>query len=1137
MLDVRSMLRLAGSVVLLSLLAMAQSFTGRITGVVADPTGSVIPGASVRFVNTDTNSEWTAQTNDRGEFVTPDLPRGNYNMLVTHSGFKSFSRTGIVIQVNQQSRVDVTLDVGETSETVEVRADISQLETESAAVGKVVDNRRIMDLPLNTRNVFSLIYLTPGVAGSISTDYGTGYSINGVRASLLEVMVDGISTAHPTVQGYSGNSNFPPVDAIAEFKIQASNYSAEYGRSLGGITNVVYKSGTNQLHGSAFEFLRNSVLDANNFFDNRIGRDLGSFKRSQFGGHVTGPIIRDRTFFLFSYEGLRQRAFSRENYTVPTSLQRAGDFSNTRTANGNLISIYDPFTTGPNPGGTGSVRTPFANNRIPTARFDAVASNLLRYFPQANTAGDPVTEQNNYQQSGSSKFDTDQWDTRVDHNLTQTRRVFGRYSYRKPVNAPAILFPSDIAVAEGRINPTTIQHTAVADYTDTLSASTVLNLRMGFSRSLYIHDNQGLGFLPSSLGLNSAIDGAVDRHMFPRISMSDVVSLGGGDHRYNAFMTYSALGYLTKIVGSHTMKFGYDARIIRVNVWEARAAGTFNFTRRMTQGPNPTTASANSGHGFASLLLGAGTDGSLLQNWKNVASQSFYHAMYFQDDWRVSRTLTLNLGLRWEYETPRTERYDRMNWFDPSVPNPLANQVSGFPNLAGGLQFVNVGENARSQYDHDYNNIAPRFGFAWQLLPKTVLRGGFGLFFAPSPQTAHGTVGPFGFRVENLWLASLDSVTPNQTLTNAFSEGFRPVPGSSEGLLTATGGRVEAVLRNTVVPYTSQWNLSLQQELPGDFLFEAGYIGNRGFQLMRSAEGQMTLNQLPTSAMAMGSQLNTLVDNPFYGVVNQGVLSQPRVTVGQLMRPYPQFTDIIPLYWGGSSSNYHSLQTTMKKRLSAGLLLEGSYVWSKTIEEPLTQHQDSYNLRASRGLAPIDIPHRFVLSAVYELPIGKGRKFLTDASRFTDAVLGGWQINTITTYQSGTPLQLSANNTSGLFAMRTLPNNNGTSGKKSGRVQDRLDSYFDQSVFSQPAAFTLGNHALYSPDIRSDSTRNWDISLFKQFRITEKINAQFRAEAFNAFNRVQFGNPNLSVTSSAFGVVASQANTPRQIQFGLKFLW
>ena len=1136
MLRLSTVSRITVGLAVLTALVIAQSFSGRIAGVVTDPTGSVIPGASIRVLNTDTNAEWATQTNERGEFVTPELPRGNYNLTVSHAGFKGVSRSGIVIQVNQQARLDIQLDVGDTAEMVEVRADVSQLETESAAVGKVVDNRRIMELPLNTRNVFSLIYLTPGVAGSISTDYGTGYSINGVRASLLEVMVDGISTAHPTVQGYSGNSNFPPVDAIAEFKIQASNYSAEYGRSLGGITNVVYKSGTNQIHGSAFEFLRNSVLDANNFFDNRLGRPLGSFKRSQFGGHVTGPIVRDRTFFLFSYEGLRQRAFSRGSSTVPTTLQRAGDFSNTRTANGNLISIYNPFSTQANPSGTGSSRTPFANNQIPNAMFDPVAGNLLRYFPQANTAGDPVTEQNNYQQSGSARFDTDQWDTRADHNLSQTRRVFGRYSYRKPVNAPAILFPDEIAVAEGRVNPTTIQHTAVADYTDTLSPSTVLNLRMGFSRSLYIHDNQGLGFVPSSLGLNSAIDGAVDRQMFPRIAMSDVVSLGGGDHRYNAFMTYSALGYLTKIVGSHTMKFGYDTRMIRVNVWEARAAGTFNFNRRMTQGPNPVSASANSGHGFASLLLGTGTDGSLLQNWKNVASQSFYHALYFQDDWRVSRTLTLNLGLRWEYETPRTERYDRMNWFDPAAPSPLASQVEGFSDLRGGLQFVNVGGNPRSQYERDGNNFAPRIGLAWQVMPKTVVRGGFGLFFAPSPQTAHGTVGPFGFRVENLWLASLDTITPNQTLANAFSEGFQPVPGSADGLLTATGGRVESVLRNTVVPYTSQWNLSVQQELPGDVLFETGYIGNRGFHLMRSAEGQMTLNQLHPTAMAMGAQLNELVDNPFFGHVSQGVLSQPQVTVGQLMRPFPQFTDIIPLYWGGSSSNYHSLQTTVKKRMSSGLLLEGSYVWSKTIEEPLSQHQDSYNLRASRGLAPIHIPHRFVLSAVYELPFGRGRQFLTDSSRVADAIFGGWQVNTITTYQSGTPLQISANNTSGLFAMRTLPNNNGTSGAKSGRVQDRLTSYFDQSVFSQPAAFTFGNHGLYSPDIRSDSMRNWDVSLFKQFSITEKIVTQIRAEAFNAFNRVQFGNPTTGVTSSAFGVVASQANNPRHFQFGLKFL-
>ncbi|MGH9630556.1 MAG: carboxypeptidase regulatory-like domain-containing protein, partial [Bryobacteraceae bacterium] len=609
--------------------ANAQSFTGTISGIVTDRSGGVVPQASITVVNTDTNSRTTAVSNEDGSYIAPQLPRGNYTLEVTAPGFKKSTRSGIVLQVQQQARVDVQLEVGEVGETIEVFADASLLETSDSTLGKVVDNRRIMDLPLDTRNVFSLIYLTPGVSGSVSTTYGTGYSINGARTSMLDTVVDGVSTGHPTVNGFAGNSTFPPVDAIAEFKLLGANYSAEFGRSLGNITNVVYKSGSNEFHGSAFEFLRNSALDANNFFDNSRGVELASFKRSQFGGHLTGPILRNRTFFLGSYEGLRQRGFDNRTFTVPTELERSGDFSQTFSRNGELIRIFDPFSTRPNPNGSGSVRDLFQNNRIPSSRIDPVAANVMRYYPLPNTQGDPLTNQNNYSRSGSRTFDNDQVDVRVDHNLTDTQRIFGRVSLRQMLNQPAVLFPEEIAVAEGRVNEETIQRSAVFDYTNTLSPSTIVSSRLGFSRSLYIYDNQGLGFKPSSLGLPESIDAAVDRQMFPRFGAGGYVNLGGNDHRYNAFMNYSLTGSLTKIVGAHTLKAGYEGRMIRVNVWEARSAGTFNFSSQFTQGPDPTRASATAGNSIASLLLGTGTSGNvLIQNWKNVAAQSFYHGAY-----------------------------------------------------------------------------------------------------------------------------------------------------------------------------------------------------------------------------------------------------------------------------------------------------------------------------------------------------------------------------------------------------------------------------------------------------------------------------------------------------------------------------
>lgn len=1120
---------------LMAVLASAQSFTGRIVGSVTDTTGGVIAGAQVKAVETGTNRTQLTGSNADGNYTFNELPRGEYTLEVSSPGFKSFVRKGIQLAIGQQARVDVRLEVGSIAESIEVVADASLLETVDSVLGKVVDNKRITELPLNTRNVFSLLYLTPGVSGGVSSTYGTGFGINGARNSMLDILVDGVSTAHPTVNGFSGNSTFPPVEAIAEFKVLASNYSAEFGRSNGGIVNVVYKSGTNELHGSVFEFLRNSKLDANDFFNNRLGRELGSFKRNQFGAMVNGPIRKDKTFFLVSYEGLRERSSANTTTSVPTALQRDGNFSETRASNGNPVRIFNPFSTRAQ--GSGFVRDQFPGNAIPASLMDPVARNVMKYYPQPNTVTNSVTNLNNFFNTGSQSFNQNQFDVRIDENLTDRQRLFGRFSWRSNLNSPPIYFPSDLTIAEGRVEQGVRQPSASIDYTNTLSPTTILTARLGLSRSLFDYDNQGLGFKPSSLGLPSAIDSVVDRQMFPRFGASGFVNLGGSDHRFSTFNTYTLLANVSKMAGNHTLKFGWEGRMIRVNVWEARSAGTFNFSAGFTQGPNPNQASSTAGNSIASLLLGTGTTGNvLIRNWKNVASQSFYHGFYFQDDFRVNSRLTLNLGMRYDLDLPRTERYDRMNWFDPYATSPLSGKVPGLGELHGGVRFVGADGNPRTQFNKDLNNFSPRVGFALQANSKTVIRGAYGHFFGPSRQAAQGTVGPFGFRVEYPWVTTTDGITPFNRLSNPYPEGFRGVPGASDGLLTQAGANLQAFLQNSPSPWNMMWNFTIQRELPGGILFETAYTGNRGLYLNRSTESGMDLNQLDPQYLSLGSALNQRVANPFYGIVNNGVHLSPTIARGQLLRPYPQFTNIVPLYDAGSNSIYHSSQNTFKRRFSHGFLFEGSYTWAKLIDTG-DSHQNTYDVAASRALAGHDVAHRFVTSLLYDLPIGSGRALNTGDSRFMTALLGGWQINGILTYQSGTPLALSASNTSGLFAPRTQPNNNGVSGRKTGRVQDRLNAYFNPSVFSQPAAFTLGNVARYLPDIRSDMVRNWDLSLFKQFHITERLRSQFRAEFFNAFNTPRFGSPNTSVTSNAFGVITSQANAPRQIQFGLKFLW
>lgn len=1120
--------------VCLAAAACAQSFTGAILGSVKDTSGAIVPAASVTVINAGTNAKTAAETDASGNYIAPLLPPGQYLVEVTAPGFKKFIREGIVLQVQQQAQVDVVLTVGELAESIVVSADATLLETTTSSIGKVVDNRRIVNLPLNTRNVYSLIFLTPGVSGSVGNNYGDmRYSVNGARARMLDTLIDGVSASHATVTGFSGISVFPSVDAIEEFKVMGANYSAEFGRSMGSVLNVVFKSGTNVFHGSAYEFLRNSVLDANNFFDNRRGVSLESFKRSQFGYTLNGPIKRDKTFFMVSFEALRERGFANRVFTVPTALERQGDFSQTFAANGQQIRIFNPFSSRQNPSGSGLIRDLFPNNRVPASMFDPVAVNVMKFYPQPNTVGNPVTNQNNYARSGSRQVNITQHDYRIDQVLTPKQKFFARYSTRLTESVPLISFPQDLTVAEGRIVEEDRVHGAVADYTNTISSNTIFNARMGFARTLYVFDNQSLGFVPSSLGLPRGIDTAVDRHLFPRFGASGYVNLGGGDHRWNAFMSYTGLANLTKIMGRHNLKTGFEGRLLRVNVWEARSAGDFSFGAGMTQGPNPNQSSSTAGNGFASLLLGTGSGGSLIQNFKNVAVQSFYYAGYLQDDWRVTSKLTLNLGLRYDIDLPRTERYDRTNYFDPTVASPLASVI---PGLQGGLVFVGRDGRPRTQFPADRNNFAPRFGLAYQFTRKTVFRLGYAHLFGASHQAANGTIGTAGFRADHPWVTTLDSVTPLNLLRNPYPNGFPPAAGAGDGLLTQVGTSIQAVARDTITPWTRQINANVQYELPGNSMVEVAYVGTRGFHLFRNQEGGLSLNQLDPAHMALGSQLNQLVPNPFFGTVTAGILANPTVARRQLLRPYPHFDTVTPLFSSGASSFYHSLQVTWTKRYSKGLQFEGSYTWAKNIDDG-SSHQNSYDIRAGRSLADIDLAHRFVASYVYELPFGRTRRFGSNWSRALDLALGRWQVNGITTFQSGTPLSMSASNSAGIANPLTRPNNNGTSGRLSGPVHDRLDRYFDRTPYTPPAPFTFGNLAARLPDIRNDDIRNFDLSVFKDFSFTERLRAQFRVEALNAFNTPRFGSPNTSVTSSAFGVIASQANAPRQLQFALKLLW
>ncbi len=1120
--------------ILCLVLALAgQSITGTITGIVTDPSGAVIPNVTIVVINTETNSRATVSSGPEGNYVAPLLPRGAYRIEVSAGGFKRFVQDGIHLQVQQTARIDIQLAVGEVAESVLVTADAARIETENATLGKVVDNRAIVNLPLNSRNVYSLVFLTPGVTGSVGNNYGDmRYSVNGGRQRTMDTLIDGVSAAHPTVNGFNGISVFPSVDAIEEFKLLGANYPAEFGRSLGSVLNIVFKSGTNVWHGSAYEFLRNSKLDATDFFENSRGRPLASFKRSQFGGVFNGPVVKDKTFFMVSVEALRQRSAANTVFSVPTALERAGNFSQTLNSTGALIRVFDPFSTRVNPAG-GFIRDQFANNTIPASFFDPVALAATKYYPQPNTPPTGVTNANNFSNSGSAMTDLTQSDYRIDHLLSPTQRIFGRYSKRNTANGPAKFFPGETTIAEGRIVEEDHVHGGVIDYTSTLNPTTIFSARAGVSRTNYIYSNQGLGFVPSSLALPKYIDTAVDRLMFPGFSPTGYRSLGGGDHRDNGFMTYTVASSISKVMGAHTLKFGADLRMMRVTVFEARSAGSFSFGNAQTQGPNPNTASSSAGNGYASMLLGFGSGGSVQQNYKNVATQSFYYAGYFQDDWRVTRTLSVNLGVRWDIDAPRTERYNRTNYFDPNAQIAAA---SALPGIKGGLVFVGVGGIPRTQFDPDTNNFAPRIGISWQMLPRTVLRIGYGHIYGASQQAAAGTIGTMGFRADSTWVNSIDGITPNHLLRNPFPSGFAPTLGATLGTMTQFGNNIEATTRDIVSPRTQQVNINLQRDLPFSTVLEVAYVMTRGFYLHRNAEGGLSLNQLDPSLMALGSKLNEKVANPFYGKFSGGILSSSQISRAQSLRPYPQFGNVIPIYSVGGTNSYNSMQVTVTKNLSRGLQFNGAYTWAKNLDLGMSHH-NSYDIRDSKALADIDVAHMFVAGYVYDLPIGRGKRFGAGWTKWMDLAFGQWQLNGITTISTGTPLAISASNVAGIFGMASRANTNGTRATLYGPVQERLTKYFDTSTFTQPAAFTLGSVSPRVAGLRTDSGYNWDISGFKNFHLTEKLNLQFRAEFLNAFNTPRFSGPNTSVTSSSYGVVTSQSNAPRQIQFGLKLLF
>jgi outer membrane receptor protein involved in Fe transport len=1139
----RLLLQAVFAIALAASICVAQQITGSVTGTVTDPSGAPMPGLTVKLINGGTGAAQSSTTDASGDFRFLLLPPGNYSLQVTSTGFKSFVRDGIIVEVDRSIAIPVNMQMGQVSEKVEVTGTSPLLDPNTSSLGTVMDERKVVDLPLNGRNPMGLANLIPTVKG-------IGY-FGGQVLSSWRLAAVGIGGGQPLSNGFlvdgiandkmvdSGPMTFLTVDSTEEFKVQTNGMSAEFGRTSGGVISMISKTGSNQFHGSLFEFLRNDKLNANDFFANKAGRARTPSRVNQFGGALGGPVKKDKLFFFFNYEGYRERTSSLETITSPTDAQRTGDFSGLKTSAGQLITIYDPYSTVPDPANAGKfIRQPFPGNVIPTNRINPIGANILKYYPNPNLGGLIA----NLFLTSPTPIDKDYYSGRLDYNISATRRLAGRFT-KDNLDWQFANFFGNLADVDGRkiLIP---RDGAYLSYTDSLSPTLVFDGRIGFNHQTEAFNTPSQGFditqlgLPASLLNQSQNAPGAKQGTFPRLSVSDLTTFGGTNASANHTVSGTASATVTKIHGAQTWKVGYEYRLYQRNVFGINSpVGSYSFNRGFTQGPNPDQASTTAGYSVASLLLGTPASGSAGINAASTTTLK-YNALFFQDDWKLNRKLTINLGLRWDKEGSPSDRFNVFSNFDPSVASPL--QVAGL-NLKGGLVFPGTNGQPRGFFASSNKDFQPRAGLAYQLNSKTVLRAAYGITFVPSTQNGYDG-SAIGFSSTTAMVTTTDAGrTPANTISNPFPNGLNPPTGSSLGAATGIGTNLTGGLHDINRGYSQQWNFTLQEQAFENWLFEAAYVGNRGVRLFMYNEN---LNWLPDSTFSQyGTALGQLVPNPFFGKITSGPLASAQIQQSQLLLPYPQFTNL-PGVQGGvvnpfsyrGDSIYHAFTLKVERRFSRGLSIIGAYSFSKLIDvgDNLTQVrpggvtgttvQDWNNLRGERSKSLYDVPQRLVVTSLWEVPLGKS------GARLYRAVAGGWQLNGIMTLQSGSSIPLIASVQGGGNRPNVVP------GVSDRPANQSLAQWFNTAAFSAPAPYTYGNVSRTLPDIASDGVFNLDFSTFKNFTIQEKYKFQFRAEAFNLTNTPTFEVPGTTFATPTFGVVTATAffPKPRVVQFGLR---
>jgi hypothetical protein len=1153
--------------------AAGQEFRGAITGRVNDKSGGVLPGVMVTATNVATNVSSTTVTTGEGLFTIPYLIPGTYTVAAELSGFKKSVREGLDVRIGDRLVVDLSLEVGQLEETVLVTATSPLLEMGSASAGQVIDEKRISMMPLSDGNPFVLSRLVPGVAFTGDLKFSRPFD----NAGTSGINADGASGGNEFTLDGSPNMTsgrrvafVPPAGAVQQFKVGTATFDAGDGHTAGAVVNVTLKSGTNSLKGEGYYYLRRDELSATDFFVNKTGAAKPDLKYNRPGGYLGGPVRSNRTFFFTAVEWLYDTFPEPLPQTVPTQAMRNGDFS-ALLAQGTII--YDPATA--TQVGSRVVRQPFPGNIIPANRINPIAAAALKFFPLPNQAADNQGRNNFFYVNprNDTFYSTS---TRVDHRLTDKQQLFVRYTRNdRRESRNAIYGEVNGIIPNGNFLFRT-NDGVTYDHVYTMTSSTLLDVRAGWQRfkEPNVRQHEGI-FDPSTLGFSSAVAGLFGgAKYFPHFDFDQFSDLGENLSTVTNHTIYSFQPTLTRIFGSHSLRAGYDWRQYReLGTNPGAQAGEYVFRNPSAFTRQQDNSTGTFGQDLATFMLGLPTAGTIDINAARL-NITPYHGLFVQDDWKVSDRLTINLGLRYEYEGATRDSENRnVRGFDRTAAISIESAVkiayaaSPIPQIApsafsvrGGLQFASDAD--PGFWNADKNNVQPRVGLAYKLNEATVVRAGLGVYTVPF--IISGNFQP-GFSQTTTIVPSNDlGLTFNATLANPFPSGVTAPAGASRGADTFLGQDLNNASGARFVPLdfknaqNTRYLISVQRELPNQWLLEGGYTGSRGWDLTTGGgnqAGEIELTTIPTqylSTSRVRDQANidflaALVPNPFRGLLPGTAFNAATVARSQLLRPFPQFGNVRSFDDNGTS-RYNSAQFKVEKRFTKGYTVLAAYTWSKFREQvfQLNPYDTTYEDRPAAS----DVPHRVTISGIWELPFGHRRQFASNANRFTDAFIGGWSIQAIGQLQSGQPIDLQARNVYFNGDPASLKTN--YAGDTNSPVFDISGFYFHDAAVQTNGVddpvkqradtrIRLANNVRYFPSktdgLRSPVLNLWDISLIKQVRMNDRVRAQFHVEFLNAFNRAVFANPNTDPTNADFGKVTSQTNLPRDIQLAMKLVF